>query len=378
MRASSFWSIRYPRVALTPMTNASLFDPIQFGPTTCANRLVMAPLTRLRAGEDGVPNALMQQYYVQRASVGLIVTEGTWPVLEGRTWHGQPGIETQEQQDEWSKIADAVHAEGGKIAMQIMHGGRVSHPELSRSGRTVAPSALASPNPIRVFAGKVPAPVPEALTIAEIREITDGFVAAARRAIDAGMDAVQIHGANGYLLHQFLSPVSNIRDDEYGGSAVNHARMVIEVVRAVAAEIGAERTGLRLSPQHNVQGVLEPDDAFTREVYVAVAEGLADLPLHHVDLLSEEPSGALVQELRQLFDAPCVVNTGFSTPTTRNEALSVVADGVADAVSVGRAVIANPDVVRRWRDELPENELVSETIYAKGALGYTDYPFFEG
>lgn len=338
----------------------------------------MAPLTRLRASEGGVPNDLMATHYAQRASVGLIVTEGTWPVIEGRTWYGQPGIETDEQQEAWAKIAAAVHAEGGTIAMQIMHGGRISHPELTGTGRTVGASPLAPPNPIRISTGKANSPAPHELTEEEIQHVIQDFVKAARRSIDAGMDAVQIHGANGYLLHQFLSPASNKRTDGYGGTPANHARLLAEVIRAVAAEIGPERTGFRLSPQHNIQGAEEFDDAFTRDVYLALAESISDLKLHHVDILYADPASDLVQAIREAIDAPFVANAGFSTITTRDEAQALVSKGLADAVSVGRPVIANPDLVRRWRENLPENEPDQDTFYTDGARGYTDYPFYQG
>jgi 2,4-dienoyl-CoA reductase-like NADH-dependent reductase (Old Yellow Enzyme family) len=356
----------------------NLFDSLTLGNTTMSNRVVMAPLTRLRASEGGVPNDLMATHYAQRASVGLIVTEGTWPVVEGRTWYGQPGIETDEQQEAWTKIAAAVHAEGGTIAMQIMHGGRISHPELTGTGRTVGASPLAPPNPIRISTGKANSPVPHELTEEEIQQVIQDFVKAARRAIDAGMDAVQIHGANGYLLHQFLSPASNKRTDGYGGTPANHARLLAEVIRAVATEIGPERTGFRLSPQHNIQGAEEFDDAFTQDVYLALAESISDLKLHHVDILNADPASDLVQAIREAIDAPFVANTGFGTITTRDDAQALVSNGLADAVSVGRPVIANPDLVRRWREDLPENEPDQDTFYTEGARGYTDYPFYQG
>lgn len=362
---------------LVRMSN-TLFDSIRLGSTTAANRVVMAPLTRLRAGTEGVPNELLTTYYTQRASAGLVVTEGAWPVIEGRTWYGQPGIETQEQQDAWARVADSVHAEGGLIAMQIMHGGRISHPELTGTGRTVGASPIAPPNPIRISTGKADSPAPHALTEEEIREVIQGFVKAARRAVDAGMDAVQIHGANGYLLHQFLSPASNQRTDGYGGTPANHARLLSEVIRAVAGEIGPERTGFRISPQHNIQGAEELDAEFTKEVYLALARNIADLPLHHVDILNADPASDLIQTIRGEINAPFIANTGFGTQTTREEAMGLVADGVADAVSVGRPIIANPDLVRRWREDLPENEPDQDTFYTEGAAGYTDYPFYEG
>ncbi|GAA2702454.1 alkene reductase [Actinoplanes palleronii] len=351
-----------------------LFTPVQFGSLELKNRLVMAPLTRIRADENGVPGDLLVEYYRQRASMGLIVTEGTWPVREGRTWIGQPGIETAEQVAGWRRVADAVHAEGGTIVMQIMHGGRISHPEITGSGRTVAPSALAAPGEIRVIEGKAPLPVPDALDINEIPVVVAGFVAAARNAIAAGLDGVEVHGANGYLIHEFTSPASNVRTDAYGGSPENRARLAIEVVTAVAAAIGADRTGIRLSPEHNIQGALEtdPDDALA--TYVALAEGLAPLGLAFVDILHADPAGKLVQSIRASAGAPVVVNTGFGVVTTRDEAIRLVGEDLGDAVAVGRAAIANPDLAERWAGEHPESAPDPSTFYYGGARGYTDYP----
>ncbi|MDR4534456.1 alkene reductase [Glutamicibacter endophyticus] len=334
----------------------------------------MAPLTRLRADERGVPTDIMVEHYAQRASLGLIVTEGTWPTIEGRTWIGQPGIEAEEHVAGWRRVSDAVHAAGGRIFMQIMHGGRISHELLTGTGRIVAPSALAAPDPIRTPEGKADAPVPHALQVEEITEVIAGFVKAAQNAIDAGMDGVQIHGANGYLLHQFTSPASNVRTDGYGGSPENRARLSIEVARAVSEAIGGERTSIRLSPQHNIQGALETDDSDALATYEALASGLAPLSLAFVDVLSADPAGELVQSARRLAQAPLVVNTGFSEQTTRTQASELLKSGAADAVAVGRAAIANPDLVHRWSQDLEENTADPATFYTGDHVGYTDYP----
>lgn len=351
-----------------------LFTPVTLGGLDLRNRMVMAPLTRIRADEAGVPGDLLVEHYRQRASMGLIITEGTWPVREGRTWIGQPGIETAEQVAGWRRVADAVHAAGGRIVMQIMHGGRISHPLISGTGRTVAPSAVAAPGDIHVPAGKVGLPVPEALSIEEIRGVVDGFVAAARNAIEAGLDGVEIHGANGYLLHQFLAPTANLRTDEYGQTPANRARLVVEVVTAVANAIGADRTGIRLSPEHNIQGAVESDPDDLAATYTALAEGLAPLGLAFVDVLHHEPAGELVQKLRHAAAAPLIANTGFRTQTTRDEAIALVGDDVADAVAIGRAAIANPDLVARWEQDAEENTPDPGTFYTPGPRGYTDYP----
>ncbi|MET0161476.1 MAG: alkene reductase [Microbacteriaceae bacterium] len=353
----------------------NLFDQLTLGRTPLDNRVVMAPLTRLRAGERGVPNDLLVEHYAQRASMGLIITEGTYPFAEGRTWMGQPGIETAEQVAGWARVADAVHAAGGRIALQIMHGGRIGHPSITGTGRVVSASALAAPGEVRTAdGGKAEHPIAHELTEAEIADVIAGFVAAARNAIEAGLDAVELHGANGYLLHQFLSPASNHRTDGYGGSPERRARIVVEVVAAVAEAIGADRTGIRLSPQHDIQGAVETDADETAATYAALAEGLAPLGLAFVDVLQADLRGELVQGIRSSIGAPLIGNSGFSAQTTREEASALVEEGVVDAVAVGRAAIANPDLVARWRADAEENTPEPATFYAPDARGYTDYP----
>lgn len=351
-----------------------MLTPITYGAVRAANRLVMAPLTRLRAGDDGVVGDVVVEYYRQRASVGLIITEGTWPVREGRSWIGQPGIETDEQVEAWAKVADAVHAEGGKIVMQVMHGGRVSHPEFTGTGRVVSASATASPEPARLPSGKVESPTAHALSEEEIEDVITGFVAGCRNAIAAGIDAVELHGANGYLIHQFLAPSSNCRDDDWGGDPERRARLAIDVIFAVAEAIGADRTGIRLSPQHNIQGVLELDDDATATTYRTWANAVAPLRLAFVDLLRQDPADRIVQDLRRIVNAPMILNTGFATMTTREEATAILEMNLADAVAVGRPLIATPDLLRRWAEDLPENTPDGETFYRGGERGYIDYP----
>jgi 2,4-dienoyl-CoA reductase-like NADH-dependent reductase (Old Yellow Enzyme family) len=355
----------------------SLYEPAVFGALQLSNRVVMAPLTRTRADDDGVPTDVMVEYYRQRAGQGLIISEGTWPVAEGKSYPGQPGIVTSAQIEGWRSVTEAVHASGGTIVMQLMHGGRVSHPAISGEPRVVAPSALAAPGQTRTPAGKADLPVAHALTAEEIPVVVEQFAQAARNAIAAGFDGVEVHGANGYLVHEFLSPVSNIREDQYGGSPENRARFAIEATSAVAAAVGAERTGIRLSPQHNIQGVLEEDDADVRATYTAVAEGLAPLGLAFVDVLNATPAGELVQHVRRTLGAPLIINSGFATPTSREEAEALVADGWADAVAAGRPVIANPDLVERWQSGAELNDPRPELFYGSTAEGYTDYPSLE-
>ena len=355
----------------------TLYDPAVFGALQLSNRVVMAPLTRTRADDDGVPTATMAEYYRQRAGQGLIVSEGTWPAAEGKSYPGQPGIVTPAQIDGWRHIAETVHEAGGTIVMQLMHGGRVGHPAISGRSRVVAPSALAAPGQTRTPQGKADLPVAHALTLDEIPEVVEQFAQAARNAIAAGFDGVEVHGANGYLVHEFLSPVSNVREDRYGGTPENRARFAIEVTTAVAAAVGADRTGIRLSPQHDIQGVLETDDADVHATYTAVAEGLAPLGLAFVDVLNADPSGDLVQHIRRTVGAPLIVNTGFGIMTTREDAEALIADGWTDAVAAGRPVIANPDLVERWRQGAELNEPRPELFYGSTAEGYIDYPSLE-
>ena len=361
--------------ALPP--TVTLFEPAVFGALQLSNRVVMAPLTRTRADDDGVPTEVMVEYYRQRAGQGLIISEGTWPDAEGKSYAGQPGIVTPAQIAGWRPVTDAVHEAGGTIVMQLMHGGRVGHPEISGESRVVAPSALAAPGQTHTPVGKADLPVAHALTLDEIPDVVEQFAQAARNAIAAGFDGVEVHGANGYLVHEFLSPVSNIRDDRYGGSPENRARFAIEVTAAVAAAVGADRTGIRLSPQHNIQGVLEEDDADVHATYAAVAEGLAPLGLAFIDVLSAAPTSPLVQHIRRTAGAPLIINTGFGVVTTREDAEALVADGWADAVAAGRPVIANPDLVERWREGAELNAPRPELFYGRTAEGYTDYPSLE-
>ncbi|WP_440709455.1 alkene reductase [Herbiconiux sp. YIM B11900] len=352
-----------------------LFTPLAAGALDLPNRLVMAPMTRLRADEQGVPGALIAEHYAQRASLGLIVSEGVFPSAESKAYAGQPGIATDEQAAGWRAVADAVHAAGGRIVMQLMNGGRVTHTAITGTERIVAPSAIAIDGETRLPNGeKAPYGLPHALTTEELPVIRDEFVAAARRAVDAGFDGVELHSANGYLLHEFLSPASNQRTDAYGGSPEARAAFGIEVARAVAAEVGADRVGIRISPSHNIQDVLETDADDVRATYDALLDGIAPLGLAYLSILHADPAGELVQELRSRFGGVVVLNSGFGEVTTREQALALVEDDVADAVAVGRPAIANPDLAERWRGGHDENTPDQATIYASGAEGYTDYP----
>src|SRR5918997_6390007 len=236
----------HPRRGVTP--SVDLFSPVPLGDIQLANRIVMAPLTRMRSGASGVPGDLVVEHYRQRASIGMIITEGTYPNHEGQGFVGQPGIVTDEQVEGWRRVADAVHARGGKIVMQVMHAGRVTHPDVNGGRRVVAPSAIAIDGEGHTEKGKQAYPVPHALTVDEARQTLQDFVSAAKRAVEAGLDGVEIHGANGYLLHEFLSPASNQRTDEYGGTPANRARFVVQVVTAGGAAPPARPGGPPGSP----------------------------------------------------------------------------------------------------------------------------------
>jgi N-ethylmaleimide reductase len=351
-----------------------LFSSTSLGALALANRVVMAPLTRMRAGAEGIPNDLLVEHYRQRATLGLIITEGTFTSPVSRAYPGQPGIVTAEQIAGWRRVTDAVHAEGGLIVMQLMHGGRVTHSEITGGLTPVAPSAIAIEGDTHTPLGKRPFPVPHALTEAEVAAVADELAQAARNAIEAGFDGVEVHSANGYLLHEFLSPVSNVRTDGYGGSPAKRARLGIEAATPVAEAIGADRVGIRISPSHNIQGVLETDAEETRATYDALIAGIAPLGLAYLSVLHHDPAGEFVQHLRAGFGGPLMANSGFGQLTTHDEAADFVRNGSADVVAVGRQAIANPDLVRRWRDGHPLNEPNPSTFYGPGAEGYIDYP----
>ncbi|MDU0326320.1 alkene reductase [Microbacterium sp. KSW2-21] len=356
----------------------SLFSPTTVGSVGVRNRVSLAPMTRLRSGADGVPGPIVAKYYAQRAGIGLLVTEGVFPSAESRAYPGQPGIVTEEQAAGWAKVADAVHAEGGVVFMQLMNGGRVTHTDITGTDRIVAPSAIAIEGDTRLGVGtKVAYPVPHALETEELATVRDEFVKAARRAVDAGLDGVELHSANGYLLHEFLSPASNQRTDGYGGSPETRARFVIEVARAVVAEVGADRVGIRISPAHNIQDVWEKDEAETRATYEALVSGLAPLGLAYLSVLHADPASDLIQDLRRTFGGTFIVNSGFSRMTTRDEAVTAVDENIADLVAVGRPAIANPDLVTRWQKNADENEVDQASVYGGGETGYTDYPFLQ-
>ncbi len=326
-----------------------LFDPLRIKSWDLPHRLVMAPLTRSRA------------------------TEGTQPSAVGQGYLNTPGIHTPEQIAGWRRVADAVHARGGRIVVQLMHAGRISHADNKDGLETVAPSAIAAPNEMFTADGMKPFPVPRELATDEIPGIVEEFVHAARSAVEAGLDGVEVHAANGYLLHQFLAPGSNERSDEYGGSPANRARLAVEVTRAIADAIGPDRVGIRISPAHNVQGATETDPADVEATYAALVDGIAPLGIAYLSVLAD-PSLDLVQRLRKDFGGVLIANDGFGQVTTRESAQALLDDDLADAVAVGRLYIANPDLPQRWQSGADLNEPDPDTFYGGGAKGYTDYP----
>lgn len=362
------------------MTVPKLFTPTRIGDLDVPNRIVMAPLTRNRALRDGdVPHALNAEYYAQRATAGLLISEGTQISPEGKGYAWTPGIHSPEQVAGWRLVTDAVHKAGGRIAAQLWHVGRISHTVL-QPGRAspVGPSAITAENS-RVYDGEgfVPVSAPRALETAELPRIVGDYVHAARSAKDAGFDAVEIHSANGYLLHQFLADGTNHRTDGYGGSAANRARLLLEVAEAVAGVWTPGRVGVRLSPFSHFGEIADSDPMAT---FGHAIERLSDLGLGYLHLVEgqtggtrELPPGADLQALRRLFKGSYIANNGYD----RGLAIETVESGRADLVAFGKLFIANPDLVDRLRRDAPLNTPDQTTFYGGDARGYTDYPALE-
>ncbi|QTE29469.1 alkene reductase [Pengzhenrongella sicca] len=346
-----------------------LFAPFQLGTLTLANRLVMAPLTRNRAGAGEAPTELAAEYYAQRAGSGLIVTEGTQPSAVGQGYPHTPGLHTDAQTAGWRLVADAVHARGGKIVVQLMHAGRISHESITGL-QPVAPSAVTPAGEVYTEQGMQAFREPRALETAELPGVVAEFVDAARRAVEAGLDGVELHAANGYLLQQFLAEGSNQRTDGYGGSAANRARLVIEVATAVAAAIGPDKVGIRISPAGKMNDIAEVETAAT---YAALLDGLNPLGLLYLHVL-ESPETSFHEQLRARWDGPFIFNTGFTGPSDLATAQTAVDSGATDLFCIGRAFLANPDLVERLRTGAELNVPDTSTFYAGGAAGYTDYP----
>lgn len=347
-----------------------IWTPIEVAGFRLPHRLAMAPMTRSRAKPDGTPGDLAAEYYAQRAGLGLLISEGTQPSEDGQGYIATPGIYTDAHVAGWRTVADAVHAAGGRLFIQLMHAGRRAHPlNTPHHRQPVAPSAIAPGETMVTADGLLPVPEPRALSTAEVRRTIEDFVQAARRAVEAGADGVEIHGANGYLVHQFLSPNSNRRTDDYGGPNENRVRFALELVRAVADAIGTERTALRLSPSLATGGVEEGranDDLYRELVSDLDAMSLAYLHILHAG------DEALIADLRSAYRGVLIINR----PRRRREDVgSDVSSGLADIEALGAMALANPDLVERLRTGASLNPPRPELFYAGGgAEGYTDYP----
>ena len=358
---------------------STLFDPIQIGEISLSNRVVMAPLTRNRAIAGQQAGPLTVEYYRQRATAGLIISEASPinPMAHG--YLDTPGIHTPEQVSAWRKVTDAVHAAGGRIVIQLWHVGRISHTSLLPGGAAPV-SCTGTRAQAKTFTrdGFVDVSAPRALRDEELPGLVEDYRRAARNALDAGFDGVEVHAANNYLLEQFLRDSVNDRNGPYGGSIANRARLLLEVIQAVTAEIGAGRTGIRLSPMTTVNGAAR--DSNPQALYGYVVEQLAPLGLAYLHVIQGETGGVRFpadaatpfdyDALRQRFPGAWMVNNGY----TRDESIEAVAKGQADLVAIGRPFISNPDLVQRLRDNAPLNQLRADKLYGGGAEGYTDYP----
>ena len=357
------------------MSDATLFQPYPLGPLTLANRIVMAPLTRNRAGEGLVPSPLASTYYAQRASAGLIITEATQVSAQAQGYQDTPGLYTQDQIDGWRTVTDAVHARGGHIFVQLWHVGRISHVDLQPGNAApVSASALRAQTKTFVNNGFVDVSEPRALEIDELPAIVDDFRQAAANAIAAGFDGVEIHGANGYLLEQFIKDGANQRTDAYGGSVENRARLLLEVTAAVAREIGADRTGVRISPVSPANAISTVSDPQPQYDYIVdQLSALGIVYLHVVEGATGGPRDVAPFDfdgLRRRFNGTYLANNGYDLQL----ASARVSEGKADLVAFGRPFISNPDLVERLKRGAALAALNPATLYGGGAEGYTDYP----
>src|SRR5690625_181119 len=349
-----------------------LWKEITVGNMKLPHRLAMAPMTRSRALTDGTPSDLSPEYYGQRASLGLIISEGTQPSEDGQGYLNTPGIYTKGHIQGWKKVSDRVHQEGGHLFIQLMHVGRISHPDNTPHHRqAVAPSAVAPGKQIFTADGQKDVPVPRELRTEEIKDIVDEFRKAAAAAIAAGADGVEVHGANGYLIHQFLGENSNVRTDEYGGSVENRARIAIEVTKAVVDEIGADKVGFRISPGAPLGGVKEGvhlDQVYEYLVSKLDKLGLAYLHMMHVG------NENLLRKIRSIWSNPLLVNRAGR----QVEDISVDVDNnIADMAPIGAWALANPDIVERLKQGAPFNEPDRSTFYGGDGKGYIDYPLMD-
>jgi N-ethylmaleimide reductase len=358
-------------------TTPDLFTPIEIGPLELPNRIVMAPLTRSRAAAGNVPTVLNALYYAQRASAGLIVSEATQVAPEGQGYISTPGIHSADQIEGWKCVTGAVHVAGGRIVLQLWHVGRISHQSFQPGGKLpVAPSAI-RPNAQAFTAnGFEPIPTPRALDIAEIPGVVAQYAQGARNAMAAGFDGVEVHGANGYLIDQFLRDGTNKRIDAYGGSIENRTRFLLEVVDAVTAAVGAERTGLRISPQNGQNDIADSDP---QRLFNHVASALSGKGLSYLHVIEGDTGGTPVppfdySEIKRRFGGIVIANNGFD----RERANEAIGQARADLVAFGKPFIGNPDLVIRLYLDAPLNPANRETFYGGADQGYTDYPLLRG
>jgi len=345
-----------------------LFEPLAVGELRLPNRIVMAPLTRCRAGETRVPNALMAEYYAQRAGAGLIISEATSVTPQGVGYPGTPGIWSQEQAHAWRQTTQAVHDKGGRIFLQLWHVGRISHPIYLNGELPVAPSAIAAQGHVSLLRPKQEFPVPRALERSEIPGIVEAYKRGAQNALEAGFDGVEIHGANGYLLDQFLQDVSNQRSDDYGGSIENRARLMLEVADAVISVWGAGRTAMHLAPRGDAHSMGGSD---LRGTFSYVANELGRRKIAFLCAREYKAEDSLGPTLKKAFGGVYIVNEKFD----KAQAEAAIAVGEADAVAFGKDFISNPDLVQRLRVNAPLNPWDMATFYGDGEKGYTDYPW---
>ena len=353
----------------------SLFDPIRLGAIMAPNRIVMAPLTRGRATREHVPTPLMAEYYAQRAGAGLIISEATGISQQGLGWPYAPGLWNAEQVATWQPVTAAVHQAGGRMAAQLWHMGQLVHPDFLGGQQPVAASATTAPDAAHTYEGKKPYQQARALRLDEIPALLDDYRRAARNALDAGFDGVQIHAANGYLIDEFLRDGTNHRTDAYGGPVENRVRLLREIVQAVAETVGANRTGVRLSPNGAIQGCNDSDPV---RLFVAAAEVLQEAGIAYLEMREPGEGGTfgksdhppIAPAMRRVFTGPMILNSDYDPAS----AAAAIADGKADAIAFGRPFIANPDLPRRIADSVPLAKDVARTWYSQGPEGYVDYP----
>ena len=353
----------------------SLFDSIDLGAIHAPNRILMAPLTRGRATRDHVPTPIMAEYYAQRASAGLIISEATGISREGLGWPYAPGLWTDEQTEAWQPVTKAVHDAGGRIIAQLWHMGRIVHPDFLGGDKPVSSSATTAPGKAHTYDGKQPYVEARPLEIDEIPRLLDDYERATRNALAAGFDGVQLHAANGYLIDQFLRDGANFRDDHYSGSPENRIRLLREVVERIASVAGADRTAVRFSPNGDTQGVI---DSNPESVFVPAAKALDEIGIAFLELREPGPDGTfgsttqpkVSPAIRQVFDRPLVLNQDFRGPSAQ----AVLDAGLADAVAFGRTFLANPDLPERLRLHADLNPDDMANWYSHGSEGYTDYP----